>query len=437
MAGRPVSRSEQPRGNSKGVSDMEKGFVKFFDNRDNKRFGFLRLETGEEIFFHFNDGAVPQAGVGQPELVEGVLKREPRKYDSVVFERSHGRKGDKASPWAFAEDYDRANAATKKFEPTLKVGNMSMTYEYMDERYGLTRCILSWEGKFGRRAWGIPAPSFEVETPKLHNRSGLQFETDEHLARILSYPLPEEMKKEARERFSAYNDAVERRKPHLLKILHDVLGDTTVEMDKDYEHSCVTIFEIDNDTHWGIDSGYAEPRAKARYREIYGTSPLIRRYWEPKTSSSLRRWYPGGHSGSGFLGWGEKLEEVIAEDADTLARLGKTHDEVGLKVKEVLDAASPLWSIDNSKAAIDIGDYEVRLQYWMGYQTCPFEGCEYGDKMCPHSSCDFQITNKKTGEVIEGPGMIWHLISAHKFFEGKKTHRRVDPEQLVKVIYGS
>mgnify|MGYP001613302669 CR=1 FL=1 len=34
----------------------ETGTVKWFDAREGKRFGFIKLESGEELFFHFNDG---------------------------------------------------------------------------------------------------------------------------------------------------------------------------------------------------------------------------------------------------------------------------------------------------------------------------------------------------------------------------------------------
>ena len=34
---------------------METGTVKFFDSRDNKRFGFIRKAGGQEVFFHLND----------------------------------------------------------------------------------------------------------------------------------------------------------------------------------------------------------------------------------------------------------------------------------------------------------------------------------------------------------------------------------------------
>lgn len=87
---------------------MEAGIVKFFDSRDNKRFGFIIVNGGGEIFFHFNDGENIKAGNNKPQFSDGKLKSEPKKGDRIVFERSSGYKGPKAAPWGFADDYERA-----------------------------------------------------------------------------------------------------------------------------------------------------------------------------------------------------------------------------------------------------------------------------------------------------------------------------------------
>lgn len=88
----------------------EIGTVKFFDSRRDKRFGFIRLESGEEIFFHYNDGEFIEAGNNSPKFsgkTTIVLNRkvrhlpDPRKGDILVFERDDGRKGPKASPWGY------------------------------------------------------------------------------------------------------------------------------------------------------------------------------------------------------------------------------------------------------------------------------------------------------------------------------------------------
>jgi len=81
---------------------MEKGKVKFFNGTENKRYGFIRTSKGEELFFHFGDGARFRAG--QFDTTKSP-ERDPRKGDEIVFLRKRGRKGPKAKPWGFAEDY--------------------------------------------------------------------------------------------------------------------------------------------------------------------------------------------------------------------------------------------------------------------------------------------------------------------------------------------
>lgn len=87
---------------------MEIGTVKFFDSRDNKRFGFIAVDGGGEIFFHFNDGENIEASGDEPRFCGGKLNREPKKGDVVVFERKSGYKGAKAAPWGFERNHRRA-----------------------------------------------------------------------------------------------------------------------------------------------------------------------------------------------------------------------------------------------------------------------------------------------------------------------------------------
>jgi cold shock CspA family protein len=95
----------------------EKGTVKFFDARDNKRFGFLTLEDGKEIFFHFNDGQYIVAGNASPEFSrkdpmfpddDEIIISEPKQGDTIIFQRSQSRKGDKASPWGYYTEWEKS-----------------------------------------------------------------------------------------------------------------------------------------------------------------------------------------------------------------------------------------------------------------------------------------------------------------------------------------
>ena len=110
---------------------MEIGTVKWFDTREGKKFGFVTDEDGKEIFFHFNDGRLIRVNVTKrrPEFSdeptfktkEGIRRlRDPKPGDQIVFTRTQGYKGDKASPWCFKSIYDKAIEQVAKLpEPTV------------------------------------------------------------------------------------------------------------------------------------------------------------------------------------------------------------------------------------------------------------------------------------------------------------------------------
>lgn len=84
------------------------GVIKFFDSRDNKRFGFISVDGGGEIFFHLNDSESIVAGESEPKFSRKDLGLKPRQGDPVVFELSRNDKGPKAAPWGLAEEYNKA-----------------------------------------------------------------------------------------------------------------------------------------------------------------------------------------------------------------------------------------------------------------------------------------------------------------------------------------
>ncbi len=68
-----------------------------------------------------------------------------------------------------------------------------------------------------------------------------------------------------------------------------------------------------------------------------------------------------------------------------------------------------------------------------GTQECPFSP-PYPSWPCGAHNARWRIRNRKTGQVMEGPGLIVHLIEAHGFFEGKESPYRVDPRALAELV---
>lgn len=93
---------------------VEKGRVVHFDSRDSKRYGFIHLDSGEEIFFHYNDGRIAADGGwsglcwDMPNRSSNTVLDYPNVGDTVYFIRSPGKKGPKASPWTAEEYYLQA-----------------------------------------------------------------------------------------------------------------------------------------------------------------------------------------------------------------------------------------------------------------------------------------------------------------------------------------
>lgn len=163
---------------------------------------------------------------------------------------------------------------------------------------------------------------------------------------------------------------------------------------------------------------------------------------------------PNGYSKLGFLGSNESLETVIAQDSQTLEKLGVSHEEVANAIEKVLleiydkrelsspDSRTPnLYNpetiphftpdnLPDADMGCHVGNLQVFRQQYRGFQECPW-GCSIDFHW---GSFDFLILNRSTGEYFTGPGLIIHLIRQHHFFEGEGTPFRTDPIKAIRVL---
>jgi len=128
----------------------------------------------------------------------------------------------------------------------------------------------------------------------------------------------------------------------------------------------------------------------------------------------------------GFLGNDARpLEEIIDADMVSLAHLGYTAAQVAERMRQLTALAVP--QLGNPVAAED--NLSVISQDYMGSIICPW----------PHPvSLAKRITivrRTDTGESIRWTDLGIHMIAEHGFFEGKGSAFRVDPAQLIKVIF--
>jgi len=103
---------------------METGTVKFFKVNNQGGFGFIRLPSDEELYFQRNDGGPVE--VMDNELVIQTLEtvREPQEGERINFARSSNRKGPKAAPWCFADEWLRESQEAAQLELEAQINHV-------------------------------------------------------------------------------------------------------------------------------------------------------------------------------------------------------------------------------------------------------------------------------------------------------------------------
>jgi len=128
----------------------------------------------------------------------------------------------------------------------------------------------------------------------------------------------------------------------------------------------------------------------------------------------------------GFMGADTRtVEEIIDADLAELAGLGKTADEVAKRMQQITDAAKAgfgSWvTIDNRRVA--------SVDEAKGVLVCPW----------PHPGrFAKRVTTVKvveSGETLTWSDLNIHLIERHGFFEGVGSAFRLEPRELVRIIF--
>lgn len=119
------------------------------------------------------------------------------------------------------------------------------------------------------------------------------------------------------------------------------------------------------------------------------------------------------------------VSEVIDADAAELSRLGFTKEQAAERMREITQVA-----ISGLGTWVQVGDdLEGKVDEAKGRLICPW----------PHKGkLSKRITVVKvieTGESIRWSDLNTHLISEHGFFEGKGSNFRIEPRELVRIIF--
>ena len=147
-------------------------------------------------------------------------------------------------------------------------------------------------------------------------------------------------------------------------------------------------------------------------------SPQDRKLEELLRSSRL--------AAGGFMGHDTRsVSEVIDADAAELSRLGFTKEQVAERMRQITQVA-----ISGLGTWVQVNDdLEGKVDEAKGRLICPW----------PHKGkLVKRITMVKvieTGESIRWSDLNTHLISEHGFFEGTGSNFRIEPRELVQIIF--
>jgi hypothetical protein len=128
----------------------------------------------------------------------------------------------------------------------------------------------------------------------------------------------------------------------------------------------------------------------------------------------------------GFLGCDERdLQKIIDDDASVLEKLGYTAGELSEKMRQLTGAARPM--LGNP---VQIGPLTVTYEDFKGAIVCPW----------PHpgrfAKAITTVERIDTHERIRWTDLNIHMIAEHGFFEGKGSAFRIEPSELIKIIFG-
>jgi hypothetical protein len=134
----------------------------------------------------------------------------------------------------------------------------------------------------------------------------------------------------------------------------------------------------------------------------------------------------GNLTAGGFLGADIRgVDEVIAEDIVTLTKLGYSVAQVAARMQELRDHARP--ALGNWVKINDV--LQVKSEDYKGMIGCPW----------PHSGqFEKRITAAQrldTGQSASWSDLNIHLIEEHGFFEGRGAFFRIEPQDLIRVIF--
>jgi hypothetical protein len=128
----------------------------------------------------------------------------------------------------------------------------------------------------------------------------------------------------------------------------------------------------------------------------------------------------------GFMGNDPRsVTEVIDTDAGELSRLGVTDKELAARMKAITDKAAPAQGTWTEVAP----GLEAQVDETRGATPCPWR----------HQGRYFKrvttVRRKGSDEALRWSDLGTHMIAKHGFFEGKGSMFRLEPADLVRMLF--
>ncbi len=145
----------------------------------------------------------------------------------------------------------------------------------------------------------------------------------------------------------------------------------------------------------------------------------------PELQMAQRNMQPGVISGQGFLGEDQRpLIDIITEDEERLAKSGKSFDDLYQRMEHFM-----IHGRKGLGEPIGVEDeWEVWVDEARGKLVCPFQDGVY-------AKVNVRVCRISTQECVTYSELALHLIHEHHFFQGNPSSYRLDPEELVRVLF--
>lgn len=147
----------------------------------------------------------------------------------------------------------------------------------------------------------------------------------------------------------------------------------------------------------------------------------------PQLKEIQKNMRPGSLSAEGFLGSDTRsLAAIINDDQEVIDRYPEIdHRLIAARMKEITAIGA-----QGLERSVKIGpDYEVRVEDHRGKIPCPFRDRHHATKR------KTLLWHRPSNRQLEYSDLQVHMIEAHGFYQGRGGRYRIEPQQLIEMLF--